>query len=108
MALKLDLMEHVMQVEGGEIYIEDHYTIGSYKVVRDRVQYKSGNVYEHFSLMSAKEYAPQIVYRRREDVKFLIQTTAYGAMTVGEIEEIISGYQEAVEVVEVMTKTFCK
>lgn len=39
---------------------------------------------------------------------FEIQTTAYGAMSPAKIKEVVAGYEEALEVVEILTKEFIK
>lgn len=54
---------------------------------------------------------PEINYEdglwTKEKSCFKIQTCAYGAMGVAEIEKVVAGYQEAMEVVKVLTMNFC-
>lgn len=39
--------------------------------------------------------------------EFRVQTTAYGALNLDEIEQVMEGYKQAVEVVKILTKNFC-
>ena len=64
----------------------------------------------------SKKYVPEIYYEEKMGIvngsivrneSFEIQTTAYGPKSAEEIEKIIAGYQEAVEVVRILNKEFC-
>ena len=82
------------------------YQIGNYKVVEEitsNYTFISVRVNEE-----APEYTPEI-YTREEDFKvvsFAIQTTSYGSLLVDEIEEVIKGFNEAIEVVKILTDKF--
>lgn len=82
------------------------YQIGNYKIVEE-----SNSNYNFISVRvdkDASEYIPEI-YTRDEDFKvvsFAIQTTSYGSLLVDEIEEVIKGFNEAVEVVKILTDKF--
>lgn len=87
------------------------YTIGKYEVCAStygdggKLVTVSINKFEH-------EFMPEICTRdnlfRGEIYGFEIQTTAYGSLNSDDIRKVIAGYNEALEVVEVLTKEFIK
>ncbi len=82
------------------------YKIGRYTI--NVVDYLDGTAYittEH----EKADYLPHIYVRDDNDMKVLgfdIQTTSYGALSTEEIKKVISGYNEALEVVAILTKEF--
>lgn len=57
------------------------------------------------------EYLPNIYCRDDSEMRVLgfdIQTTSYGALSADEIQKMIEGYNEAIEVVSVLTKRFVR
>ena len=90
------------------------YRIGRYTV--DHIVYTNENGYSTTRISVTKdwdsEYLPTIYYENMfdsdEDKYFTIQTTAYGAKKPDEIKYIMAGYQEAIEVVKVLTENFIK
>lgn len=95
-----------------DIYREETYEIGDYTVI---VEFVNGEV-DRISVKEDwnKEYVPPIyfgydsIFAKHEKQQFKIQTVAYGAKDITEIQKVIEGYQNAIEVVEVLTKTFIK
>ncbi len=90
----------------------DEFEIGSYKVVRiTHYDASQKPVYKSFSVISNDEYAPEIYYNdgcwEKCKSTFEIQTAAYGAKSPDEIKKIIRGYEEAVEVAEILIMNFC-
>lgn len=86
----------------------EHYTIGRYEI--DLTTYKSGNRYINTRVdREDNRYIPEIYCIDNLDGKILrfeIQTTSYGALNADEIKKVIAGYNEALEVVEILTKEF--
>ena len=84
------------------------YKIGRYTI--NVVDYLDGTAYittEH----EKADYLPHIYVRDDNDLHVLgfeIQTTSYGALNAEEIQKVIAGYNEALEVVAVLTKEFVK
>lgn len=97
--------------ENGEIRRCDIFELGKYEVKRLTVFQGAKVVYKDFTISTEEEYLPTIQYNdgffSKDAPGFTIQTTAYGAKGVKEIEKIIAGYQEAVEAVKVLTINFC-
>lgn len=91
------------------------YMAGSYEIYRQcRTNNKSGDVDYYYSInedSSNNRYLPPVSYDSGffsgGTPKFEIQTIAYGALGVDEIRKVMAGYQEAVELVELLTKSFC-
>lgn len=112
--MKLNLIDHLTKIDDSKIAIYDTFEIGCYKVDRGYKRYhENGAEVTGYDIYSDKEYAPNIYYTEswtKDDLtpEFRIQTSSYGAMKPSEIQKIIAGYQEAVEVVEVLTNTFLK
>ena len=97
--------------ENGETRRLDTFQIGSYQVKRLTVIKDMKVLYRTISVVSSGEYMPEINYEDGFWTKgkpcFKIQTCAYGAMDVTEIEKAVAGYQKAMEVVKVLTMNFC-
>lgn len=86
----------------------DRYEIGNYKV--KALTYSWGRRVE-VSSQSRERYLPDIYCRiddEGEIVGFEVQTTSYGALPIEEVKKVIDGLNEAIEVVEILTKTFIK
>lgn len=100
--MELKLVE-AFEVDGRKV---DRYEIGNYKV--KALTYSWGRRVEVGSV-SRERYLPDI-YSRTDDggkiVGFKVQTTSYGALPVGEVKKVVDGLNEAIEVVEILTKTF--
>lgn len=111
MAMKLTLKDHAFKIcDDGSIRTLDKFEIGRYAVKRVNVFEKNRHQYMNISIYGSGEYLPEIYY---DDgfwsdgaPKFTIQTTAYGAMGAEEIEKVVEGYQEAIEVVKVLEANF--
>lgn len=100
---------------------DSRFKIGRYEVVRsvfkkrDRKDEELKKWFVSYSVFKNSKYGdirylPEIYWEgeplSKED-RFVINTTSYGALGVEEIEKVIDGYQEAVEVVKILTKNFC-
>lgn len=90
----------------------DKFEIGDYKVDRYVKQYENFT-FVNFSVIGdrSNEYLPGIEYRDNyfegKKPEFRIQTTAYGALGLEDIEKVMEGYKQAVEVVKILTLNFC-
>lgn len=111
--MELNFTKHMeKKYEDGELRTRDEYEIGHYKVAWVKCFYAEDGSenYENIQVFTADEYMPEIDYHdnfwSKEKPEFKIQTCAYGSKGVDEIEKIISGYQEAVEVVKKLTERF--
>lgn len=86
----------------------EHYTIGRYEI--DLTTYASGNRYINTRIKRTDDrYIPEIYCRDDFEghvLGFKIQTTSYGALSPEEIHKVIAGYNEALEVAEILTKEF--
>lgn len=104
--MRAELVKHEVRF-GEDIRTLDIFQVGAYTVRRLTIEGKFRMV--SFSMRTDREFFPEIVYHDDlfgDAAEFRIQTCAYGAKTVAEIEQVITGYQEAVEVVKVLEKTF--
>ena len=82
------------------------YRIGRYTV--KLVRYIDGSIYIAVGKERA-DYLPEIYGRSNYEgtvLGFEIQTTSYGALSVEETKKMIDGLNEAIEVVEILTKEF--
>ena len=106
MEMKLTLKETIETTD--EKY--EIYTIGRYGV--DVTTYKNGDKYIRVFITDRNDrYLPEvycIINRKSKIIEFKIQTTSYGSLTPDEIKQVIAGYNEALEVVEILTKEFVK
>lgn len=106
MAMELRL-EVAKKVEDRKVEIS---TIGSYSV--KVVTYPDGTNYITVRKESREEYLPDIYCRVNDDngdvLGFEIQTTSYGALLPEEIKKMVEALNEAVEIVEILTKHFVK
>lgn len=101
--------------EGGEVRRFDRFEIGGYTVNKLTVMNNAEGKVEYTSISVCPDmeerYLPEIRYEdgfwTTEKPKFTIQTTAYGALDSAEIHKVVAGYQQALQVVEVLTKNFC-
>lgn len=92
------------------------YAIGNYRAYKDVTVYKNGsNPYESIFIAKNWElrYLPDIYfhnlfYKKDDEKTFTIQTTSYGSLNAEEIQKVVEGYQEALEVVKVLTESFLK
>lgn len=85
------------------------FNIGKYEVVVST--YTNGNKWVTVHIKDGGRYVPEIYcYDDFEgNIKsFNIQTTSYGALGVEDIQKVMEGYNEAIKVVEVLTKEFIK
>lgn len=93
-------------------YVRKDFEIGSYSGYIVFTTYPTGDIDKDIYVYSDKEYAPDIYFYEAHLNKgkegFRIQTTAYGALDTEEIEEVMKGYQEALEVVKILTEEFLK
>lgn len=113
--MELKFIEHLEQNEEKIKYERDLYEIGNYQVIRDLSIYESGKKHERFEVRGNREmeYLPDIyfnysIFGDDDEREFKIQTTSYGSLTPDEIQQVIDGYKEAVEVVNVLTDRFLK
>lgn len=88
------------------------YEISGYEVTVEHFEFANGavcdNVYVEKNYLD--KYLPEIYFHSLANNgkgEFKIQTTGYGTMTPAEIKQMIAKYEEAIDVVETLTKTFC-
>lgn len=84
----------------------DLYKIGKYKI--EVTTFANGGRYIAINV-EREDYIPYIYCRDSFDGEILgfeIQTTSYGALSAEEIRKVIAGYNEALEVVAVLTAEF--
>jgi len=115
--MTLKQIEHSSKEENGMIYeattyeLSEHYKLEKYDTIYSNGE-KATTFYVKFvDYTEAKEnYMPDIIYNYyRMDSKkvFEVRTTTYGSLDSEEIKKFIAAYQEAAEVAEILTKTFC-
>lgn len=105
MAMELRL-EFAKKVEDRKVEVS---TIGSYSV--KVVTYPNDSKYITVRKEVGGEYLPDIYSRDNDDgdvIGFEIQTTSYGAISAEETKKMIAALNEAVEIVEILTKHFVK
>lgn len=92
-----------------DVFEISHYTVAIYTtMVNMKETYKNITV----TADSNELYFPDINYdnhyfEKDQKPEFKIQTTAYGALEAEAIKKVIAGYEEALEVVKVLTEKFC-
>ncbi|NDO19458.1 hypothetical protein FMM68_07285 [Lachnospiraceae bacterium MD329] len=112
--MELKLIEHNEACENNVKYQSDCYTIGNYKIIKDTTIYENGKTFEQFDINKncEKRFIPTICFYQNfvdgEEKEFKIQTTSYGSLSPAEIQEVIDGYQETLEVVNILTDKFIK
>lgn len=112
--MELKFIRHNEACKGNVKYQRDSYAIGNYNVARDTKTYENGRTYEQFEISAncEKRFIPTIYFHQSffdgEEKEFKIQTTSYGSLSPAEIQEVIDGYQEALEVVKTLTNEFMK
>ena len=110
----MKFIEHKEAQDERGNYERDEYRIGNYVVFRELSFYKTGSTFERIQVVPNREvdYIPEIYYDYSlfGDVvrSFKIQTTSYGSLSPVDIQKLIDGYNEAVEVVNVLTDRFLK
>ena len=107
--MELKLVETKSKEIDEKFYKYEMYRIGDYKV---EVNYCNG-VRNNIEVEEdcKNRFAPIIYFERNrwsEDKteKFKIQTAAYGALGVDEIQKVIDGFQQAMEIVAILTEKF--
>ena len=114
---KIKEQRAVSPTDSERFYIREEFECGKYKIDRTASNYMSENkgyTAIHYSITRGDEkYLPRIYYSDDLGIdgitpKFTIQTTSYGDLDPEEIKEMIKGYEEAIEVVEALTKKFIK
>lgn len=98
-------------------YTEDHsteirclYNVGRYNVITTTTEYidrEKELVNIQIDAVDGNRFTPYIYYRNRNK-SFAIGTTSYGSLPIEDIKRVIEGYNEAVEVVEILTNEFIK
>lgn len=113
--MKLELLSHSMQMNKKGVATMDDFKVGRYFVRRTISPMSDGEVWTRIQVQGDRdaEYLPPIqydddVWSDNPNPRFEIQTTAYGAKGVEDIEKVIAGYQEALEVVNLLTEKFLK
>lgn len=112
--MELKLIEHNEACENNVKYQNDCYTIGNYKIIKEIAIYESGKTVEQFEIRKnrEKDFLPDIYcnprFSKGKIEGFKIQTTSYGSLSPAEIQEVIDGYQETLEVVNILTDKFIK
>ena len=112
--LRIEFIDKTTKALDNKTVEIENYTCGDYMVnVYTTVYSDDGTTYRTIRVGSVKEYAPSIFHNEGISIDgtvareyFEIQTTAYGAKEVDEIERIIAGYQQAVAVVTLLTAKF--
>lgn len=95
-------------------YITEQYEYGQYIIYRTVYFWTTGRTDTSFSVnpVSRDNYIPEIFFEGRSCIhkdrqpEFKIQTTAYGSKRPEEIEKVIAGYQQAIELVKILTEAF--
>lgn len=91
-------------------YRSEVYVIGSYEVIRYIKTYENGEKYISYSFRCDDEFIPELFYQnnkwKNKENCFVISTTTYGALDAENIKKVVAGYEEALEVVETLTKQF--
>ena len=108
--MELKLIE-TKKLNNNKILTRELYEIGDYKVEVDT--YENGYVNLCTKQKRIVEYLPSIysLYDFNKEVLngFDISTTSYGKiMGVDDIREMIKAYEQAIEVVEILTEKFIK
>jgi len=113
--MELKFIEHLEEQDNNGKYERDIYEIGNYQIIRDLSIYKSGKTHERFGVNPnrEKDYVPEIyfnydIFGDDKAREFKIQTTSYGSLSPADIQRVIDGYKEAVEVVNILTDKFLK
>lgn len=113
--MELKFIEHKEAQDNNGRYERDIYVIGNYQVIRDLSIYESGKTHERFGINPNREmdYIPEIyfnysIFGDDNEREFKIQTTSYGSLSAVDIQKVIDGYNEAVEVVNILTDKFLK
>lgn len=86
------------------------YEIGGYEIDQYITVNEDGRKWESFRVGRNMDewYLPDLEFGNDGYSKdFQIVTKDYGVLTPEEVEEVIKGYQEAVEAVRILTKEFC-
>lgn len=96
-------------------YKRDEYRIGNYVVFREMSFYNTGSIFDRIQVIQNREvdYIPEIyfnydIFGEKDTREFKIQTTSYGSLSPEEIQKVIAGYNEALEVVNILTEKFIK
>ena len=115
--MTLCTINHKEKTVNGKKYEMDEFTLGThYTVVRNIIRLEDGSRIVRICVNVSYEdkhenYIPEIYYQDdfygEYKPEFKIQTTAYGTMNPDEIAKVITGYQEAMQAVEILTKNFC-
>lgn len=113
--MKLKFIEHKEAQDENGRYERDIYIVENYQVIRDLSIYESGKTHERFAINPNREmeYIPEIyfnydIFGDADTREFRIQTTSYGSLSPADIQKVIAGYNEAVEVVSILTEKFLK
>ena len=91
---------------------EDRYELYEMDLYKVEVSYygKFKNIY--VSPKDCNDYIPEIYFKDgvlgKGKEKFRIQTTAYGALDMSEIEKMMEGYKSAIKAVKELTERFCR
>ena len=112
--MELKFIEHKEAQDERGNYKRDEYRIGNYVVFREMSFYNTGSTFERIQVIPNREvdYIPEIYYDYSlfGDVvrSFKIQTTSYGSLSPEDIQKVIAGYNEALEIVNILTEKFIK
>lgn len=98
----------LMDLERGRTYEGHYYQMGHYKIDHIVTTFDCGESYDRVRITTDghERFLPDI-YWEDEDIDgrcggFKIQTTAYGALEPEDIQKVIAGYQEALEVIQLL------
>lgn len=100
---KIDLSDNT-------VYENITYEIGDYEVEHIITTFEDGTVWDRVQVNNPfdLDFIPQIYFEAvGTDREFLVETKPYGELQIEDIKEIIDGYQQAIDVVEILTKEFC-
>lgn len=113
--MELKFIEHKEAQDERGNYERDEYRIGNYVVFRELSLYKTGSTFERIQVIQNREvdYIPEIyfnydIFGEKDAREFKIQTTSYGSLSSEEIQKVIAGYNEALEVANILTDKFLK
>lgn len=116
MNLKLEkVWEHTkIRLGDNTTIVKEIYEIGHYEVERTTETYEDATTKEWFRTGrdTAAEFIPEIDFQsdpaETPESEFVVITPGRWTLTAKELEQLIAGYQEALDVVRILTEAFIK
>lgn len=90
-----------------ETYYHRYFKIGYYLIDKRVSVYEDGETWFNLKIaliVTAPDYTPDIYADIDDDcnVEFKISTTTYGSLPIEEIEQIVTGFNHAIEVIKIL------